>query len=189
MKTEAYAALIRRGFRYDLGENGCIHVNGKTSLGYMTIRWNDKSLRAHRVSYQEWHGPIPTGFHVDHTCHNEAVARGECSGGYKCQHRGCVNTMHLEAKSHQDNMLASALTAPGRGLVGHSLDQTLKTNCPQGHEYSKENTYVWRRPGTVYIARMCRACLRERARVRRANSLQRGLSSNGTPWKRKPKET
>jgi hypothetical protein len=190
MRTEAYAALLRRGFRYDLGDADCIHLNGKTTVqGYMHLRWKTIPRIAHRVSYEEWHGPIPPEFHVDHICHNDAAARGKCAGGYGCLHRGCVNPMHLEAKSHQDNMLASALTAPGRGLKGHATVQASKTHCPQGHEYTEQNTYIWHRPGTSYIARMCRPCLKDRARERRKNSLAMGLTSNGTTWKRKPKET
>lgn len=42
--------------------------------------------------------------------------------------------------------------------------QKSRTHCPQGHEYSRENTYVLpSRPN----ARYCRACNRERRRVGR----------------------
>lgn len=185
MRTPAYAALLRRGFRYDIGDSDCIHINGKSGYyGYMQVRWgNGTSQKVHRISYEEWHGPIPQGFHVDHICHNKAAAQGLCAGGRTCLHRSCVNPMHLEAKSHQDNMLASVLTAPGRGPVGHSLDQTLKTHCPRDHEYTEENTYIWHRPGTTYIARMCRTCLRDRQRTMRAKRISAGLNSTGEPRK------
>jgi hypothetical protein len=191
MRTKEYQALIRRGFDYSVGDRDCIHlhgIRGGKHGGYVSVRWKGVSRPAHRVSYTEWHGDIPPGSHIDHTCHNEAAARGECAGGLTCLHRGCINPMHLEAKTHQENMLASPLTAPGRGPVGWAESQTQKTHCPQGHEYSEANTYIWHRPETSYIARMCRSCIRERARERRANSLKAGLTSNGTPWKRKPKE-
>jgi hypothetical protein len=58
---------------------------------------HDKSINAHRQAYIITHGDIADGLTVDHLCHNEARARGECDGGPACVHRRCVNPAHLEA--------------------------------------------------------------------------------------------
>jgi len=65
-----------------------------------------------------------------------------------CRNRVCVNPDHLEPVTRAENIRRAT---------------ALKTRCPQGHEYTEENTYV--RPGTTH--RKCRQCMRERDRARR----------------------
>lgn len=43
--------------------------------------------------------------------------------------------------------------------------QRAKTHCPQGHEYTPDNTYQWKR------GRTCRACQAERSRKKRLASI------------------
>lgn len=45
------------------------------------VRGRHVSKRAHRVSFEEFRGPIPEGFEVDHKCRNTL----------------CINPAHLEA--------------------------------------------------------------------------------------------
>jgi hypothetical protein len=78
----------------------------------------------HRHSYRLHFGPIPAGLELDHLCRN----------------RGCFNPDHLEAVTHAENMR--------RGYWG------AKTHCPQGHEYTAENTII----NSVDGGRMCREC-------------------------------
>lgn len=105
---------------------------------------------AHRVVYVRMIGPIPSGFTVDHACHNASA----CQGGDTCPHRLCVNWIrHLELVTPQVNVLRSPNTPAAINAA--------KTRCPQGHAFTDSNTYVHRRH------RHCRACRRLSASEKR----------------------
>lgn len=101
--------------------------------GYGRFQLNGKSELAHRLSYEEKYGTIPKGLQINHKCRNRA-----------CQNRDD----HLETITQQENMRI--------GLSGfkRSLQQRLKTHCPQRHEYNEENTHIFK--GKRY----CRTCNR-----------------------------
>ncbi|MGV0949378.1 MAG: HNH endonuclease signature motif containing protein [Azonexus sp.] len=82
-----------------------------TSAGYGQRKIKGKHHLAHRLAYEEAHGPIPTGMVVRHTCDVKA----------------CVNPEHLIIGSYSDN----ALDAVERGLHG----MTRRTTCVNGHEF------------------------------------------------------
>lgn len=130
---------------------GCI-----TSWGYGVVYDGPNQLRVHRVIYAHHRGPIPKGLDVDHVCHNEDKS---CAGGKSCIHRRCVNPDHLRAASRRDNLNA------GRGAEAAKARFAAITHCPQGHEYTPENTYthiVMDR----YIGRQCRTCVIQKSRAR-----------------------
>lgn len=86
---------------------------------------------AHRIAY-EWTGrKIPYGLTIDHLCRN----------------RWCVNPDHLEVVTRGENNL--------RGNSPWAINKR-KTHCLRGHQFSKENTYLYKG------MRHCRECSRIR---------------------------
>lgn len=81
----------------------------------------------HRWMYEQLVGPIPDGLTLDHLC----------------RVRACVNPAHLEPVTQRENIL--------RG-TGPSAIQSRQTHCIRGHEFTPENTHVYRG------ARGCRIC-------------------------------
>jgi HNH endonuclease len=60
--------LLRRTKRAD---NGCLEWTGyRQEGGYGRMRINHKNKAVHRVSYEEFVGPIPGGMYVCHKCDN-----------------------------------------------------------------------------------------------------------------------
>ena len=102
-----------------------------------------RARRAHSVSFEWVNGPIPEGLVPDHLCHTHDP---DCPGG-RCYHRACVNPEHVEAVTTQENTRRRKLGA----------QNAAKTECPRGHAYDEENTYI--NQGKRY----CRACNRATA--------------------------
>jgi len=109
----------------------CWEFSGKASnRGYYQFRLPDGTQPpAHRVSYEFFRGAIPEGLHLDHLCRNPC----------------CVNPEHLEPVTIKENL--------NRGIHKNAV----KTHCPQGHEYSEENTHY-----DPNGHRRCRLCQRQR---------------------------
>jgi len=100
--------------------------------GYGSIRVGKKVINAHKYFYETLVGKVPKGKELDHLCRIPA----------------CVNPKHLEPVSHRENVL--------RGKVGFC--NANKTHCPEGHPYSKENTYIQVKKTTKI--RQCMTCRR-----------------------------
>ncbi|MGH6729108.1 MAG: HNH endonuclease signature motif containing protein [Sphingomicrobium sp.] len=102
---------------------------GNHGYGIFHVRKDgrERQWKAHRLAYETLVGRVPKGLELDHTCKNPA----------------CVNPKCLEPVTHKENCLR------GNGWSGR---HARKTHCPYGHEYTSENTYVYRN------MRFCRAC-------------------------------
>lgn len=91
-------------------------IGGLDAYGYGQFDRHDK---AHRVAYEMLVGPIPEGLVIDHLC----------------RVRRCVNPEHMEPVTHGENNL--------RG-IGPAAVHAAQTHCIRGHEFTPENTYIWR---------------------------------------------
>lgn len=70
--------------------------------GYGHIRYQGQRTKAHIAAWIEVNGPVPVGMHLDHECHNRAVAEGICRPGV-CAHRKCCNERHIKSKTPREH--------------------------------------------------------------------------------------
>ena len=118
--------------------DGCkVWVAGESG-GYGIFSLHGKPIRAHHFLV----GVPPVGLMWDHV-----KERG-------CLNRNCICPEHLELVTSGENSR--------RGNVGKW--QLAKTHCPQGHEYSVENTYLYRGKRNCIICGRRRAYLRYKVR-------------------------
>lgn len=83
-----------------------------------------------------------------------------CEEGKRCQ-----NPYHrLPSKSSlKPQVHPPRIRATGEGMAAPELNRS-KTHCPQNHEYTEENTYIWvDADGARH--RKCRACTIKRTRL------------------------
>lgn len=128
-------------------ETGCWLWTGCLRKGYGAIWCNGRMEAAHRVSYQEFKGPIPKGLELDHTCHHPET----CAGGETCAHRRCINPEHLDPVTTQVNLLR------GCGLAAQFAKAT---HCKNGHPFEGHNLVIAKTG-----QRMCRTCKNKRVRL------------------------
>ena len=95
----------------------------------------DGHIGAHVFAYELENGPIPDGREIDH----------------KCRVHACVRPDHLEAVTHQVNML--------RGMT-FAAAKSQQTHCIHGHIFDTQNTLI-----VPNGTRRCRKCKNERDRL------------------------
>lgn len=113
-------------------------VAGKGGTGYGAFYHAGRMLRAHRVAWALMHGqPADPTLVLDHLCRN----------------RACVNPAHMRLTTNIENILAGEA---GQYMKERSARQT---HCKRNHEFTPENTRIYRG------ARTCVECRRLRDRV------------------------
>lgn len=110
-------------------ETQCWEWQGyRMPAGHGRFRAEGRKVLVHVWVYARLVGPIPDGLELDHLCRVPF----------------CCNPDHLEAVTHRENVL--------RGVGAGALNAA-KVECPKGHPYSPDNTYV-----DSLGRRVCRAC-------------------------------
>jgi hypothetical protein len=99
---------------------------------------------------------------------------GPCPPGHESRHlngrRGDNRRSNLEWATHLMNV---------SNKRAHGTEYQLNiATCPEGHDYTPENTYEWADPKTGRSERHCRRCRRERWREKHG----KGLRTNGTKY-------
>jgi HNH endonuclease/Helix-turn-helix len=83
---------------------------------YGRFKWHGQVRLAHALAWELANGRcVPAGHHIDHECHNRAIAAGECVRGI-CRHRLCCNPAHLAAKTPRDHVADTIAATAGRGV-------------------------------------------------------------------------
>ena len=115
MTTELAAILVGRA----VVNGDCWEWQGsRNDAGYGIFQGRKRAepgrtRLAHRLLWEEEHGPVPDGMVLDHLCRN----------------RACINLAHLEVVTNAENLR--------RGLNG-----VLRIRCAEGHALLGDNLYV-----------------------------------------------
>lgn len=138
--------LQRLWSKVEITETCWLWKAGLTGDGYGSIRVGDKVKGTHLFLFEQLMGAIPEGLELDHLC----------------RVRNCVRPDHLEAVTHGENMKRSA---NGQHFIP-------PVQCPHGHEYTPENTRIYKRPGGG-INRKCVECARRSGRETKRKKRER----------------
>lgn len=122
--------------------SGCWLWLGGVSAGYGMFWRGDRSVQAHRASWEFINGPIPEKMTIDHR---------------ECRLKLCVNPAHMVLCSQRENMLQP----DGNGGINAA-----KTHCKNGHPFNWTNTHHYINSANGRPRRACRACWKERNRER-----------------------
>lgn len=88
LKKKSFATIEAKFEMFVVRTDGCWEWSGTVNdSGYAMIAKNHKYYRAHRISWELTHGPIPAGMVIDHMCHT----------------RTCTNPNHLRVVTQAEN--------------------------------------------------------------------------------------
>lgn len=140
LKDRADQARFWTKVQRDHDETCWVWLGPKNSNGYGLWKLDGRGRGAHIFAYEWLVGPVPSGKELDH----------------KCRVRECVNPRHLEAVTHQENMMRAK---------GFAAQNAAKRFCPRGHALVDGNLVP---SSAKRRARQCLICSREAAREYRA---------------------
>jgi len=134
---------------YSNGPHACWPWQGVQNNGYGLFRVNSQYEAATRwLLGQIRDKPLRWGYPTidrELACHT-------------CDNPPCVNPIHLYVGTQFENI--KDRVTRGRGHSG--VRNSVKTHCPRGHIYDKENTSVSKKG-----ERNCRTCQNERRRIQK----------------------
>lgn len=145
-----FHAISRFFEKVDTTSKGCwnwqgssIEKNHSNGQRYGCFAFLKITGQAHRASFFIFNGYLTKGLTIDHKCFNTI----------------CVNPKHLREISERENILS--------GRTSCCAVLARRTHCPNGHEFSKENTTMRleKRNGKLY--RSCHTCTYNRNKKRR----------------------
>jgi hypothetical protein len=140
-----YVERIRDRVR--VNRKGCWVWQGKTDgkgYGrlYYPVKFGAKEWpRVHRITYYMVFGEMPEL--LDH---------------FYCDNKSCCNPFHVRPETFKNNVL--------RG-TGPTAINKRKTHCPQGHEYTPDNTKILRSKEGKEKGRRCKTCFNANRQQRR----------------------
>lgn len=134
-------------------ENGCHDWIGPVSVYGYGSHWVKgeegwKKYYVHRLAYVLAHGELREDMTLDHLCRN----------------RACCNPEHLEPVSLKKNIM--------RG-DSPSAHHSRKTHCHRGHEFTKENTGIYKGAKGKPMRR-CKKCTSDRRKKNRLSCKENG---------------
>jgi len=131
MNKEDLARFLRYVKQYEDIDECWMWIGYISGWGYGYFKYRYKMWQSHRWIYTYFFGSIPEARIIHHRCHNKL----------------CVNPYHLECLTWLEHRQAHA---------GEEYNST-KTHCRKGHEFSRDNTYVYKNKYGI-VRRFCKAC-------------------------------
>lgn len=136
--------------KIQINDKGCWEwTSSKNNNGYGRFSVDGKMALVHRFIYEYYHGEITHNLRIHHLCYN----------------RTCSNPLHLQQRTHKENVLDHDSSAP-------SAINSRKTHCIRGHEFTPENTYL------IQNGRRCRICSNISVRAWQTNNKKRFKKNN-----------